>query len=264
MDADDFSQGGGLFDDVDAVVTTAEFTDEAPEGYNVEGDVELKFFRLGLRIDGADADVQQSYPLGAKTSASFDIVDDGGALRPTADGARINGNSKFGIFMSALKTAQFPVSKLGGPGGSIKNLVGTRAHFNRIADPERKGLQTGRKEKKYPESTLCVSKVHALPGEAVKAAKGAKKDSKPAAAVASAPAAAPAGGDLNEAAEQTLVSVLMGNNGSIEKAKLALAVVKEIGQHPKKAELGKLIFSNEFLQKQNGWTFDGKVVSLAA
>jgi hypothetical protein len=274
MDADDFSQGGGLFDDVDALVTVAEFTDQAPEGYNVEGDVALKFFRLGLRIDGADGDVEQSYPLGAKTSENHEIAEDGGALRPLVTGAKINGNSKFATFMSALKTAQFPVTKLGGPGGSIKNLVGLRAHFNRIADPERTGLQTGNKQKKYPQSTLCVSKVHSLPGQAADAKKGTKAAAAkntaapaPAAAVASAPSGAD---DLNALGEQTLMNVLMANDGKIEKQKLALAVVKELSDQPadKKNALGKLIFSEAFLDRANGWVFDKaskpQMVKLAA
>lgn len=249
MDPDDFSTGGGLFDDVDGVVTQAEFTDEAPEGYQAEGNP--LFFVLGLLIDGADAPVTQSYAMGAKAGDNFAIGKDNGTLIPAGPASKINANSKFGTLMGSLKEEKFPMSTLGGPDGSMKNLVGTRAHFNRIADPERKGLKTGAKEAKYPPTTLLFTKIHALPGEKAATGKAAKGGTTKAA-----PAASKGAVDLTEAAEETLVAILSANDGSVQKAKLTLFATRELNGNPNKAGITKLITSDEFLARETAWSYD--------
>lgn len=267
MDPDDFSQGGGLFDDVDGTITVARFTNEPPDGYNAEGNP--IFFEMGLRIDGADDDVFQKYSLGGKAGDNFEIADDGAYLVPSSPSARIVASSKFGIYMGALKQESFPISKLSGAGG-MKNLVGTRAHFNRIADPERKGLQTGKKEKQYPQTTLCVSKIHALPGDekastGKASAKGTKKETaapKQTAQTTAAPAAEAGSNGYNAVAQEVLLSVLAEANGSIKKAQLPLAVTRALGSNPKKADILKLILSEEFLNTGGPWKFADNVVTL--
>jgi hypothetical protein len=253
LDPEGFSQGGGLFDDVDAVVTRAQFTTEAPEGYTAEGNP--LFFVLGLQIDGADDEVEQRYSMGAKAGDNFSISEDGLGLVPEGPGSKLGGSSKFGLFMAALKAANFPIGTLSGTDGSLANIVGLRAHFNRMPDPERKGLQTGKKEKKYPETTLVVTKVHALPGEKA-AKKGGKKDAAAPKGAAASKQSAEASEEDIQVAEETLMAVIAAKGGSVQKSQLPLLVARELAKHPRKAEIGKLVYSEDFLNRNTAWSFD--------
>lgn len=258
LDPENFSTGSGLFDDVDGVVTGAHFTNEPPDGYTADGNP--LFFVLEIQIDGADGPVEQRYSMGGKAGDQFTVSDDGLGLIPEGPHSRLGASSKFGLFMAALKTEGFPIASLGGEDGNMGALVGLRAHFNRIPDPERKGLQQrpGQKEKKYPESTLVVTKIHALPGEKPATAKKATTTAKPAAGKAtSKPAAAPVADDEDiQVAEETLVVLLAANNGTIQKSKLPILAARELAKHPRRQEVSKLIYSEPFLLRQVAWTFD--------
>jgi hypothetical protein len=257
MDPETFSQGGGLFDDVDAIVTEAKFTAEPPEGYNPEGNP--LFFVLGLHIDGMDEPVSQSYSMGAKAGDNFEISEDGLGLIPNGPASKLGASSKFGLFMGALKTEGFPIADLSGENG-MGALVGLRAHFNRMPDPERKGLKTGGKEKKYPETTLVVTKIHTLPGEQQKPgskAGGKKGASAPAASSKTAAAKGAGNAEDIEAAESALVSILAAKGGSVQKSQLPLLAVKELAKNPRKQEIAKIVYSEEFLSRENEyWEFD--------
>jgi len=260
LDPENFSTGSGLFDDVDGVVTGAHFTNEPPDGYTADGNP--LFFVLEIQIDGADGPVEQRYSMGGKAGDQFEVSEDGLGLIPAGPHSRLGASSKFGLFMAALKTEGFPIASLGGEDGNMGALVGLRAHFNRIPDPERKGLapRPGQKEKKYPESTLVVTKIHTLPGEKPATGKKAAATAKPAAGKSTTTTkAAPATADNDEdiqAAEETLVALLVANNGTIQKSKLPILAARELAKHPRRQEVSKLIYSEPFLLRQTAWTFD--------
>lgn len=258
LDPENFSTGSGLFDDVDAVVTGAHFTNEPPDGYTADGNP--LFFVLELQIDGADGPVEQRYSMGGKAGDQFEVSEDGLGLIPAGPHSRLGASSKFGLFMAALKTEGFPIATLGGEDGNMGALVGLRAHFNRIPDPERKGLtqRPGQKEKKYPESTLVVTKIHTLPGEKPATAKKATTTAKPAAGKSTTkPTAAAARDDEDiKTAEETLVALLVVNDGTIQKSKLPILAARELGKHPRRQEVSKLIYSEAFLSRETAWTFD--------
>lgn len=256
LDPDGFAKGGGLFDDVNLEYVGAKFTQEAPEGYDTDGS--LIFFATEIQIEGVDDAVIQSYSLGEKTSAKFTIAEGGLGLIPVDDTSNISAQSKFALYIQALKAAGFPINTLFGDAG-VAGLIGLKAHVNRMPDPERKGLklnkqQQERREKYGPESTLVVTKIIALPGQVAKG--GAVKGSSTTAAVAQVAAAVDGDSSLSDTAAITLLEILSENDNKIQRSKLPVLVAKKHMKHAQRQELSNLVFSEEFLKTQNGWSYD--------
>lgn len=69
--------------------------------------------------------------------------------------------------------------------------------------------------------------------------------------------------DVTEEAVEALISAL--DDGALKLAKVEGAVLAAVAKkHPKRAEIAALAASKKFLQREQGWSFDGKTVTLDA
>ena len=257
MDPETFSTGGGLFDDLDVVFNGARFTTDPPsDDYQVEGSP--IFAVVEFTPDGAEESVSQHFSCGAKAGDNFSISEDGFGLIPNGPNSKLKKSCKWGTFLDAAKTAGFPLNTMSGEQG-INAIAGTRAHVNQIPDAERTGIQKSAKQQKYPPTTLCITKIHSLPGEVKKSAgksapqASAKGASKPAAVKAA--AAGPSEDDI-QVAERTLAAILVAKEGSIQKSQIALAAARELAKHPRRQEVTKLTYDLNFLARETFWQWD--------
>jgi hypothetical protein len=174
---EDLKEGSNLFDNVDATITKAVYTNEAPDNYTAEGTPIFAVISLELKGDAPieERTVSQSYSLGASAGANFTVSDDGFGLIPNEDGVSLRKDSKWGTFVSALANEGLPKPIL--QSGDVSKFVGLVGHFTRVADKERNFVNDSRKQKsKFPPSTLVCTKIHSLPGAVV----ATKASSKPA------------------------------------------------------------------------------------
>jgi hypothetical protein len=251
MAAADLKEGSNLFDNVNAKVGAFKFTKEAPENYTVEGNPIFAWVDLVLDGDGPEDDrkVNQSYSLGAMAGDHFTISDDGFGLVPNGDDASIRKDCKWGTFVSTLESmAGFPGPKL--QAGDMSCLVGLYGHFKRIADKERNFSEDARtkpnqKKSKFPPSTLCCTKILALPGEAVKT--GGTTATAPAAATTTASAPASAGpADVDGTAMEQILKVV-GEKGSVQKSQLGILITKNIMTLANRGEIVKRATDEAYL-----------------
>lgn len=247
MNPDTFSEGTGLFDDVDGTVKAVLFTKEPPsESYETEGNP--LFAEVSILLDGdgneTERTVSQSYSLGGKSGDNFTIADGGTGLIPENDHATVNKSTKWGIFVEALKKEGVTPSIL--DGGDMAALVGLYAHFNRTADKERKGLKNTRTSK-FPLTTLVVTKIHALPG-----GKAAGKAS----TAAATPAAVDGEETLDGACDRFLLDVLIAKDGKVQRSQLALLASKAAQGHPRRLEISKRMADEAYLTQQTVATYD--------
>lgn len=248
MNPETFSEGTGLFDDIDGEITNVQLTTDLPDNYPTEGASPL-FGNVTILMDGDGGEdertVTQGYSLGAKSSENFDVASDGFGLIPKSDHATINKSTKWGTFMEALRKEGCTPAIL--DNGDMSKLIGLRAHFNRVADKERKGLKNQRASK-FPATTLVVTKIHSLPG-------GKKAAAKSNGAVASADT-----DSLDDKCSTYLLDILGKKDGKVQRSQLALLaskVAKEAGENDEvRAAIYKRMPEEEFLATQVAWKYD--------
>lgn len=255
---------GGLIDDIDAKITDAKFI-----MYDYNGTVQNPTPALGLELELSDGVKHEEY-FSAGDSKYWAPSGDGKTLVPTGDKTHLTNTCKLVIFLGELVNAGFSEDKLGA--GDITCLVGLKAHFQRKADPKRQGLQRTGKNADREYSTLVVTKILGMPGEAEKPQAAASKPvaGQPSTNAAAPAAAAPAAsGDVNDAAINTMLELLPANGGSIAKNKLSALVFKLIGKgHAYEAirnAVTQEVFKDAFLKTGADaglWAFDGTTVSL--
>lgn len=243
MNPDTFSEGTGLFDDVDGVILGILFTATPPsESYETDGNP--LFAEVSLLLDGegdeAERTVNQSYSLGGKSGDNFSIGDGGSGLIPENDHATVNKSTKWGIFVEALRKEGVTPSIL--DAGDMAALKGLHAHFNRTADKERKGLKNTRTSK-FPATTLVVTKIHALPGSKV----------------ASSRTTAPASDgelSLDDKCGSYLLDILASKDGKVQRSQLALLASKAALKDPQRLDISKRMADEAFLSTNRAWTYD--------
>lgn len=253
MNPETFTEGTGLFDDVDGTIVDIQFTPDAPEGYGADGNPLFANVKLLLDGDGDESErtVSQSYSLGGKSGDNYSIGDTGTGLIPIGEHATINKSTKWGTFMEALRKEGVPEPILNA--GDMAALVGLKGHFNRTADKERKGLKNQRASK-YPQTTLVVTKIIALPGgKAAKVATGSTKTTAPAGDGAAVP-----DGTLDEAVSQYLLEILASKDGKVQRSQLALLGSKFAlaAKDPRRLDIAKRMADEEFLTQNLAWTYD--------
>lgn len=265
-----FKAGGGLFDDVDAVITQVRYTDEAPEGYSAQGDSNPLFALLGIMIDGAESAVTQHISLGGKSGNNFTVINDGKGLEALVDDAGISEKAKWAMLISSLVNEGFPGDRLESDDFDPTPIEGCRVHFNRVPtgfDQTFGNKRKGKDGKEYGDTALVVTKLHSLPEEGKKAGKANGKAN--GAAVTKGGPAAQAKAKESDNADQALTSlkeILSDNDGSIKRQQITLLANKALMKDKNRTELVKLMFSEEFLSAADGITYDKKkgTVSLDA
>lgn len=240
--------GGGLWSDIDATITGAKFMITTFDGKVPEGRVVLE---LNVDDDAGEGH-EQMLSCG---NGKFTPSEDGGTLEGSG---KINNGSNFGQFIISMVNAGFPENKLD---DDIGILVGTKAHFERVAAPKRSGMTKAPRAdgKTYEDTILVVTKILQLPWDAPKKGKAmAKVAGKPAAGKA-----AVKGTDNDVASEATdaVMEVLSGNPEGMTKQQLAKALFQVVKGNTNASAIVKMCYDEEFLGS-GPWSFEDGVVSM--
>lgn len=268
---EDMRQGGGNLwgtaGAVRAAITGGKFTKEAPDNYSAEGNPIFGVVDFLLAGDAPEEErrVNQSFSLGAAAGDNFTVSEDGDFLIPTTDDAAVIKDSKFGTFACSLQNEGVKKEIL--QDFAFSKIVGLDGDFKRIADKERTFVNDKKDgaKKKFPPSTLCLVKLHALNGS-----KGATTAAKTTAAPGSATPAA-SSGDLDTDTLMYLEQVLKEKGGTEQRGRLTLSVSKAAMKDPNRQNIARRASEESFIQTlvdaglvKYGATEKGQPVSLAA
>jgi hypothetical protein len=277
-----FKKGGGFLNNVVGIIANYEFTTVFPGGDGKPRKPKpgkevfnSLYFVLTADIDGADKPATTT--LWAGSADDFEISDDGKTLTPVDDSVGLRMTTDLGKFLASLVCPDngdgFPEENLPDDGEPInyEAILGTRVNFIQAQDAEamaksaktwrqsggkfnEHGQKKGKDGKYYNLTYLIVDAVLALPGTEPKAvAKTATKAGK----------ATKTNGveavDITALATEALLAILADNDNEIKKAALPGALVKKLGvKHPNREEVRKLVYSDDFLETEDGWTYDKK------
>ncbi len=253
---EDLKESTGLFDNVDIRVTEVQFNLTPPDNYPAGGIFGwVSFDLLGDVPADQRALPKQAYSLGAQSAANYDISEDGYGLIPKSEYASIRKDSKWGTFLTALATQGLPKPIL--QAGDFSKLIGLEGHVNRIADKARTFAEERKQNaqaKKFPPSTLVVTKIIALPGTAATSAtKSVVADVV----------------DVDTIAGQLLAQIVAKKGGKLQRGNILLQVRTAAQQagHSNYVDIAKRATEESFLNSinENGGVVDaaGEVVALS-
>lgn len=264
-----FRKAGGFLNNVDGVITGYTFTDEFNgEPFRPGRDPKTKKERFHslywvptVLVDGATEDVNTT--LFAGRADDWDVSEDGHTLTPVEDGRELGAGTAFAKFITSLVEAGFPETNLPEDVINYECIVGTRVRFVQKTNVEdtkklgkRKDKKTGRE---YDRQDLVVDQVYDLPGVETKSnGKTAKPAGKPA-STSKPPAKAAVGlpeTGLEDLAKSTLLEIISDADGKIVKSKLSMKVLTKLMKHPQREDVRKLIFTDDFLAQEDGWSYN--------
>lgn len=274
-----FKKSGGFLNNVQGIIANYEFTTEFPGSdgeKSGKSDFNPLYCVLTAQVDGSDD--PQTTTLFVGSADDFEIEENGHVLTPVDDSVQLRAGSDFARFIGSLCEAGFPESSLPDDGEPInyEAIIGTRVTFVQLKDEEKmarsaknaakskgkfnaEGQRKGKDGKYYNQTYLAVSEVLALPGTGdAKASKATGKATKPAAAgKASKPAKEEV--DIDAIAIETLIAVVTDADGKLHKSKLPVKLQQKLGaKHPQREEVRKLVYTDEFLAREEGWNYDAK------
>lgn len=252
----DFGHGGGLIDDVDAVIKESRWV-----VYDFNGkaaDTVCAHVVFTTSSDNGNEDHDSYYSIGKEGSKSFIPNKDGKSLRKIGSKDSLSDGCNFYQFISSVVNAGYPEDKI--DGSDISFLDGLSVHVKREAQPERKGIAkdpTDTREK----TVLCISKIYDKgAGKSTKAGAGA---SKPAAAGKANGSAAAVDEALDAKAADAVLTALGEAGGTITKPKLSQALFAALKGDPDQNKVVTMAFKNDFLTAEGRpWTFNGTEISL--
>ena len=227
---------------------------------------------LGIRPDGADEPVSQ-FLQGGFLHEEETISADGSSIEAEHDEALVDETSELGKFLQSVADAGFDEQALIDSNfRTFSFLDNQRFTFKRVVDEEatkkfgkRKGKGKDGKPAEYMRDNLLVAE-YLGEAEVVKGKK-ATKSSK------SAPASKAAkGGKANGAAKNAEVDAAIEQaegvlleivaDGAVNRAALSSKVVRYAVDNGLDTEtreaIRKLVGSEDFLSRQNGWAYDAK------
>ena len=257
-----FKKAGGLFNNVEGVITGYEFTTDTPWEGGKKSSFSQLFFKVSARMDGADEDTEQH--LFAGDADKFEISKDGLTLTPVEEGMGLGSSTNFARFIQSLCDNGFPESALSDDEAEItyEPIIGTRCRFMQEVDAaltkklgKRKDKKTG---KEYDRTYTVVSDVLSLPGTSAKTKRG------------SAPVASKANGkskatveevDIDEEAKVTLLSLVESSDGSIARSRLSARGQILLSKNANRKAILDRMIDPAFLKTEDGWAYDGKTVS---
>lgn len=265
--------GGGFLNGVDGTITGYRFTDQ----FNGEDFVPGKkpgtkddkfhsgFMELSARIDGADEDITQNLFFGGYED--YEVSEDELTLTNAAgedEECSIGANTAAGKFLQSLVDAGFAESKFADDPNSInlEPMIGQRVRFGQAVvmgkdgKPRKRVAKKGKfKGREFDDTTTVVEQVYASEGKADKkgATTSGKKTPKPAKDEEG------EADDVESIATKFLLKVVTANKGKLAKAKVSMALLKPengLFKHPEREAVRKLLTSDKFLGKENGWSYD--------
>jgi len=262
--------GGGFLNNVDGVIAGYRFTDEFNGEAFVPGKVNGKdkfhslFMEISIRLDNATEDEMQN--LFAGNYEDYEVSDDGLTLAAAGGGeCSIGLNTPAGKFITSLVEKGFPEANLSDDEESInfEPVLGTRVRFvqevviGKDGKPRKRIAKKGKfKGREFDDTTTVIGQVYDLPGKAGKKGAAATSGKKGKAADAD------EDDDSDEAIEtlasETLVDIVKANKGKMAKEKLSMAILQKLMKHPSREAVRKLLKSDDFLEKENGWDYNAK------
>lgn len=278
-----FKKGGGFLHNVDGVITDYEFTDTFPGAdarTKKKGSDEFTplYTVLSVKVDGA-SDIQTT-TIFTGNADDFEISADGKTLTPVEDNGGLRANSDFSKLIGSLVEAGFPETSLPEDEEPInyEAIIGTRVTFTQVRDEDamakaakkwrqsggkfnEAGQKKGKDGKYYNLQYLTVSVVLGLPDvdDTLATKRTAKASTTRPGANVKAAGGKPNGKavDLDALAKDTLLEILGENDGKLMKSKLPGKIASKLGpKHPHREEIRKLIYADDFLATEDGWTYD--------
>ena len=256
LNPENFTEGGGLIDDVDVVFEECRF-----EIFDYQGkSTPVPALKVAMTSEDIEGVMEQYYSMGSAND--WIPSDDGTQLVAVGKASNIRMTSNGGIFLKALIDAGFPVEDLG---DDISALDGLQAHVIQVPAPKRSMKKTKDQEEREakfgPPTLLVVSEIVALPGEKKVPAGAPKKTSAKKAAPKKAAAkkekAAP-DGDVEASAVAGILAIL-AEVGTIAKKDLPSKIFQTMKDDPDRNAIVKVAFDDEFLS--NGpWEYDDGVL----
>ena len=263
--------GGGYLNGVSGTIVSTKLDSTDWPGKNGKDPYTTFSLGLGIRSDGADEPVSQ-FLQGGFLHDGETISEDGSSIEAEHDKALVDETSELGKFLQSVADAGFDEQTLIDSNfRTFSFLDNQRFTFKRVVDEEatrkfgkRKGKTKDGKPGEFMRDNLLVAEYL---GEAEVVKKGAK-------ASKSAPRSAAAkGGKANgaaknadadaaiEQAEGVLLDIVKAS-GPVGRAQLSSKVVRYAADHRLDTEtreaIRKLVGSEDFLSRQNGWTYDAK------
>jgi hypothetical protein len=247
--AEDTRDAGSLPSDFDAAIIGAQFTKEAPDGYNAEGNPifgVIKYLRRDIEGSDEERTLVQSYSLGAKAGDEFDISEDGFGLIPKDESiaSSIRKGSKFDLWKCTLEGEG--VDKAITKSGDLSKVVGIDGHWRRVEDAKLLGKarefgDDKKSKSKFPPQTLVMVKLHPA-GATAAAPKAAASSSAPAAAGAS---------DLDGQTVGYLMDVLAGaKDNKVQRSQLVALLSKAAIKAANRSDVARRGSDEGFLLEQ--------------
>lgn len=257
-------KGGGFLNNVDGLIEGYKLTDAFP-GKQPDPDDPQVFMVVTVKPDGASE--SKTTTLRAGSGAYLSISKDGQSLTNTDGGVpRIWDKSDLYHFLTSVHNAQGGIADGGIDDGdetvlSFGGLNGRRMRFVQEKDEAR--MEARRKngqnpknvvekdgvKKEYDFTRLVVETVYPGVTTVANASKGAK--GKVAAKAATAPAV-----DIEVETTTALLNILQSEGGTIQRSQIAMLVTKGLTTNPNREAIRKRMFSEDFLTKEDGWSFD--------
>jgi hypothetical protein len=249
--AKDTREAGSLPSDFDATIVAAQFTKEAPDGYQADGNpifANISYLRRDIEGTEQERTLVQSYNLGGKAGDEFTISDDGYGLIPTDDSvASIRKGSKFDLWKCSTENEGVPQTIT--EQGDLSKFIGLDGHWRRVEDAKLLGKarefnNDQKKASKFPQQTLVLVKLISLPGEKAAPKAGSKT-------TAAAPAAAAAGEDLDSAVVGFLMDVLANaKDNKVQRSQLIALLSKAAIKAPNRQDIARRGSDEAFLMAQ--------------
>lgn len=257
-----FSQGGGLIDDVDVEIVRARFG----FGYGGQSSAE-DATTLQITLKDSEGEEHHQYygcGTGFVPSEVGDAEENGKMLVPVSDRQQPSGSSNMAIFVTALVNVGLDESLL--DDGDISALEGTYGHVNRVPAPKRDGLpkREGRNADR-PATILVFTELKDKPAASKPNGKVTAKPAGKAAPAKTAPAAAkPSASDelTEELTLELMGAFAAGEVESMKKIDIAKALFKTVdATNPNKKALIGLAAKDDVLASLEGFTFEKGVLT---
>lgn len=232
------SEGGGLIDDFDAVISDVRFG-LSPDGYVSGQPVTLCLVRFD--VDGEEHTVL--FTIGGE--GDFVADDTGRGLNKLKSKATLTKTCKFIMFVNSLVESGFPLNRLDPQ--DVSPIIGTYGHFLRKA-VEYKGLK--KKSDERENTVLLCTKILQLPWDATpkqRKGKGKAVDA-----------------NLADTVAGIIQGIVLVNDGEIAKKDLlsALFANEDINAMDDKKGALKVASSDSFLKEREEWSYEGGVLKM--
>lgn len=236
---DQASEGGGLVDDFDGIISDMRFIMTDYSGRMSES---VPVCQVTFDVDGEES--IQLYSVGG--NGDFVPNETGRGLDALKSKTTLTKTCKYIKFVDSIKEAGFPLNKIDAT--DITSLIGVDGHWLRKA-VEYKGLK---KEGDRDNTVLLCTKVNKLPWENnTKTAKGRAKDEQ-----------------VDEGLAKSVVEIIQGviieNDGTVAKKNLLSAMFKsqDVSALDDKKGALKMATDDTFLKSRDEWSYKDGVLKM--